>query len=83
MDVHAIDKIRIGVCKVVGKSWSKSEQCYVLSSEPTEVTCADDQNGAFSMAGDVAHYRKICKQGHLVPADKATADALGLAFKES
>jgi hypothetical protein len=80
-DVQAIDAVRAGRLRILGKTWDKQTESWELSHEPSEVVCVDAKDGSCSISGDVSHYRKICKQGHLKPANKSTAEALGLEWK--
>lgn len=69
--VTALDAERAGNRRVLGKVYSASTDDWVLSA-PSRVVC-DDQ--------DLAHYRKIARQGALLPADAETAVLLGVPYK--
>lgn len=61
--------------RFIGKAWDKDAEAFVPSSEPDTLRLT---------AGELVACRALlanaCKAAQLVPADKATADALGLPF---
>lgn len=71
--VHAIHAVRIGRAQVIGKKWDSSKGDFVPTGEVDSVLASGDRYHE-----DVSHYRKICKQGALVPADDQTKAILEL-----
>lgn len=71
--VHAIHAVRIGRMQVIGKKWDDSKKDFVSTGEADSVFVSGER-----YFEDISHYRKICKQGALVPADDNTLTALGL-----
>lgn len=65
--MSALDALRVGRLVVIGKRYDAATGTWVHDAPTTVV--ADDEA--------VGHYRKIVSQGHIAPADDATAALVG------
>jgi hypothetical protein len=73
VNVQAIDAVRVGRCRIVGKKYNKETDGFVMTDEADLCVC----EGQYANA-DLSYYRKQVLQGFLTPADSETKKALSL-----